>query len=582
MLGRDPEMVRPPRRKGMAAPAPVLYLGSDDAPQWARGTGALAAQRSIVSLLQAVIAVSISLVATAQYHGAAQSGILLYTILAWLPVIVRGLMLGAVAGLVYASVFYPTMLLDAWRAPPASRLLTAHFVVAIVLFSAALLMPPLVGLGTTRLVLAAPYYIVSPVLWGAYLFTGWHTVLPGYRLLPGYVRHSLIAVVAGVVSGNVIWRAFERWGYPDARIFTQAAMGIAGWISNLLGHPIVLKVIKPDGTPVYREGAFSAFIFPSCSGLEGVGLTVLLLLAVVLLERRRVPLWKAIGLVVVAALIAFLLNALRLVALFYIGDVWSPEIAVNGFHTNFGVLSLVAVTGSFALAIRQLGDGDGQALPEPPFAARVVLERPSIRLTYPTIALIAGTLVFGLLAGQFNWFYPLPVALAGIVLWRLHLPPVEPDWTITILPLAAGFGAFALWTMMIPVDPVAGSRYAATLFAASPALATPWLMVRVIGSVLIVPIAEELTFRGFFIPWTSDALAGRLPHTVRRMIAVVTTSIGFGLMHAQIVAGIVAGLLFGVAYVRRRSCRDAILAHGTTNLLLCGYAIGWGHWCYFN
>jgi hypothetical protein len=43
-------------------------------------------------------------------------------------------------------------------------------------------------------------------------------------------------------------------------------------------------------------------------------------------------------------------------------------------------------------------------------------------------------------------------------------------------------------------------------------------------------------------------------------------------------AGIVVGMLFGVALYVRRSLFDAVVAHATTNALLSSYVITTGSW----
>ncbi len=61
-------------------------------------------------------------------------------------------------------------------------------------------------------------------------------------------------------------------------------------------------------------------------------------------------------------------------------------------------------------------------------------------------------------------------------------------------------------------------------------------------------------------------------------IALVVSSVLFGLMHADWVAGILAGLAYGLVRYHRGSLTDAIVAHAMTNLFLTVYVIATGHW----
>lgn len=567
-----------PRKAVRSAPGGAEPVESVVVP--GRSDRALARKRPLVSLLVVLIMGLTGVVSSSQYHGAAQSSVAWLELLSWLPVIVTGAVLGAAMAAINGLVLHRSDIHDAWSVPPQNRWLALHFALAVVLFLAAYTLPALIEVNASLSWYGLAYYLFSPVLWLAYLLTGSAILLPGFSQMAQTHRRRTVAIVALVLLAYAGWRLFERLGYPDSTVFTQASMALASGISGGLGHPIQLAVIKSDGTPVYHAGTFSAFIFPGCSGLEGMALTVALLLTMLWLERRNLYLWRASALVVAAAGVAFVLNALRLAVLFYIGDKWSSDIAENGFHANFGVVALILVVCGFATAIRRIADRRQPIDVGMPIVIAERLERPDVRLIYPTMAIIGASLLFGMVTGAFNWAYPAPMVIGLWLLWRLRLPPVEADWSMTVLPVAAGFVVFHLWTAMIAPDPAASQQYSDTLVGASPLISVPWLAARLMGSILVVPITEELTFRGFLLPWLSDRLAGVLPWYGRQALAFATTAIGFGLMHAQIGAGMMAGLCFGLVYLRRRSVRDAILAHATTNVLLCAYAVGWAQWSY--
>ena len=105
-----------------------------------------------------------------------------------------------------------------------------------------------------------------------------------------------------------------------------------------------------------------------------------------------------------------------------------------------------------------------------------------------------------------------------------------------------------------------------------------WLLFRFLGSVITVPIAEELLFRGYLLARFARQeiiLEGRI---VFSWVALILSSILFGLLHADWVAGIVAGLIFGLVRYRSDSIKDAVIAHASANLLLSVYVISSGNW----
>jgi CAAX prenyl protease-like protein len=112
----------------------------------------------------------------------------------------------------------------------------------------------------------------------------------------------------------------------------------------------------------------------------------------------------------------------------------------------------------------------------------------------------------------------------------------------------------------------------------APARAT-WILFRTLSAVTTVPIAEELVFRGFFIRRLISPDFESLPLTTFTWLGLGVSSLAFGLLHGNLwFAGILAGLLYGWALLRRGRIGDAVIAHATTNALLAGYVLIFHHW----
>ena len=89
--------------------------------------------------------------------------------------------------------------------------------------------------------------------------------------------------------------------------------------------------------------------------------------------------------------------------------------------------------------------------------------------------------------------YGVRVALVALVLYleRYRLP--TPSWPASWHAPAIGAVTFGLWWILIPQRaPADVELYRAELASLSPLAAAGWIGVRVLGSCLIVPIAEEL------------------------------------------------------------------------------------------
>jgi len=109
-----------------------------------------------------------------------------------------------------------------------------------------------------------------------------------------------------------------------------------------------------------------------------------------------------------------------------------------------------------------------------------------------------------------------------------------------------------------------------------------WLLFRVIGSTVTVPIAEELFFRGFVARRAINEDADSVPLGQFTWFSFLVSSVLFGVLHGDAwIAGIVVGMLFAGALYYRRRMVDAVVAHATTNALLSAYVIAtesWSQW----
>jgi CAAX prenyl protease-like protein len=109
--------------------------------------------------------------------------------------------------------------------------------------------------------------------------------------------------------------------------------------------------------------------------------------------------------------------------------------------------------------------------------------------------------------------------------------------------------------------------------------AAAWIVFRIIGYVVVVPLAEELAFRGFLARRIMRADFHNVPIGTFSWLSFLLSSLLFGIFHGKLwLAGTGAGMLFALALYRRRSLGDAIQSHATTNAMLAVYAVVTGNW----
>ena len=98
------------------------------------------------------------------------------------------------------------------------------------------------------------------------------------------------------------------------------------------------------------------------------------------------------------------------------------------------------------------------------------------------------------------------------------------------------------------------------------------------GQILVVPLAEELAFRGYLLRRLIAAEFESVSPGQFSLWALLVSSLAFGAIHAGWLGGTIAGVMFGLAQIRGRSVRHAVLAHAASNAAVAAYVLGFGQW----
>ncbi|NGZ88042.1 CAAX prenyl protease-related protein [Duganella aceris] len=188
-------------------------------------------------------------------------------------------------------------------------------------------------------------------------------------------------------------------------------------------------------------------------------------------------------------------------------------------------------------------------------------------------------------AEQLRWLYGVKiaaVALALLYFWRdyVELRQSKLNWRLITASVLVGGVVMVLWVSLdagwmstgegAGFDPRNGGRI-------------DWILVamRWCGAALVVPVMEELFWRSFLMRWISrpDFLTLR-PADVKSVGFVVAVLL-FGVEHTLWLAGIVAGVVYSVLYMRTQNLWTAIIAHATTNGVLGIWVVASGQWNYW-
>lgn len=181
--------------------------------------------------------------------------------------------------------------------------------------------------------------------------------------------------------------------------------------------------------------------------------------------------------------------------------------------------------------------------------------------------------------------------LAAILVFSRGVIRPRPAWPVSSVLL--GLAVFVIWVAPDVLFP--GYRHfwlfdnalvrTSTSNLPAPALRSgAWFVCfRLAGSILLVPIAEELFWRAWLMRRLISPRFEKVPLGTYSAEAFWLTAVLFASEHgAYWDVGLAAGILYNWWMIRTRSLADCILAHAATNAALAAYVLLAHQWQYWN
>ena len=396
-------------------------------------------------------------------------------------------------------------------------------------------------------------------------FSFWRRLL---KLAPVEIAVAVSAASVAVGAGRV---AQEGWNS-----LSSATLTLSHWFLTLF-EP---NVLYDNAQRILGVGDFKVQVFGPCSGYEGVTLILAFLPVYMWVFRRDLRFPNVLLLFPIGITAIWVLNALRIAILVSIGAHASPVVAVQGFHSEAGWISFLVVTLSAVAVSRMIPFFAGQPVRKPERGVRLSETseaQASLEFLAPFMALIAAGILASAFTPHDQWFYAVKIAAIGATLWWFrdaYIPLISgASSSSVVLGLVVG----AVW---IATD--SGKSLEVPLgawLASLPAwLAAIWLGLRALGSIVLVPVAEELAFRGYL----SRALISFRFECVGigefRWLAFIGSSVAFGLMHQRWVAACLAGAVYALLMYRTKKLSDPIAAHMASNAVIMVWAVAAQQW----
>lgn len=383
--------------------------------------------------------------------------------------------------------------------------------------------------------------------WWRMLWTRSHSTLP-------------ILLLAALIP-DLVYQILPLWNWQSMASLTFQAVATT---LNLLGAEANVQATDY----IIGIGDFYVSIAPQCSGVEGFALVTAFIAVYAFIFRSDVRLGRFLLVMLPLGLVcSWLLNILRITLLILIGARISPEIAVNGFHSYAGWLMFTALAFGLTAVAQTVPwlHRDGVR----PLVQRALRSDPVAAQLLPFVAfMVAGTLVAALaphpgLGMAFGVFVLGPALLFFLPVFR------SLAWRPDLVSLVAGAAVGLGWVLSAPdADPELGR-----LLAEFPVWAfAVWAICRVLVTTVLVPVIEEMFFRGYLL----NRLDGAKPW--RRVLAVVLSSLAFALLHGRWLEAGLAGAVFALVALRRGRVTDAIWAHVVANSAVAAVAAAQGDW----
>jgi CAAX prenyl protease-like protein len=187
-----------------------------------------------------------------------------------------------------------------------------------------------------------------------------------------------------------------------------------------------------------------------------------------------------------------------------------------------------------------------------------------------------------LLSNPEYWIFPVQTLACGWLLARHWHRYDFHGWTALPAGLLAGILAFLIW--IAPREWLGGDPrmdgFNPELFVGNPVAYWTTLGFRLVRLVVIVPLLEEIFWRGFLMRYLIRNRFTSVPFGTYAPLAFLAVAGAFALVHdgADRIPALLTGLLWNALAVRTRSLGACVLAHAVTNLLLGIYILRTGQW----
>jgi len=193
-------------------------------------------------------------------------------------------------------------------------------------------------------------------------------------------------------------------------------------------------------------------------------------------------------------------------------------------------------------------------------------------------------------AGRY-WIYFGKTLVGAWLIWLARPLVAELKWAFSWEAVVVGIGVCAIWIGLDPYYHHFGAKAPEEMakscwnplreFGAASALGWFFVVVRILGSSIVVPPIEEMFYRSFLYRFIANPDFEKVPLRYFSWIPFLAASVVFGFAHYEWLAGILCGMAYQWLVIRRGRLGEAMTAHAITNFLLGVWVIWKNDWMFW-
>ncbi|GIW98741.1 MAG: hypothetical protein KatS3mg111_2074 [Pirellulaceae bacterium] len=226
----------------------------------------------------------------------------------------------------------------------------------------------------------------------------------------------------------------------------------------------------------------------------------------------------------------------------------------------------------------------------------MTLDQPQRRVVAyvaPLVVYLVGTAIAGRFEGAgYAMAYTAVVLVVAALCLMLRREMVDLRPHFQVLPgLVVGVGGIISWIVLsrLGIEQFVGELLPTFLRPAERPAFVPWeelpreaamgfLATRIVGLAVLVPVAEELFWRGFLLRWWVDPDWQRVPLGTFTWGSCAGVTLLFAAAHPEWVAAAIYCLLVNGLLYWKHDLWQCVTAHATSNLLLAAYILWTKAW----